>query len=169
MFASFKTKLLEKIRGKHALTWLGVLSFAESSFFPIPPDFLLMPMVIAEPSRWKRYATVTTVASVVGGLFGYAIGALLWSVVGAKLVSFYHLETELALVGTYFTHNAFWAIFTAAFTPIPYKLFTIAAGLFHINIPIFIVGSILGRGLRFYVVSYLMNVFDPMIANNSFD
>ena len=168
MFSSFKIKLIEKVRGKNALRWLGFLSFAESSFFPIPPDFLLMPMTLAEPTRWRKYATVTTVTSVLGGLAGYAIGALLWGAIGVRLVSVYHLENELITVGHYFNGNAFWTIFTAAFTPIPYKLFTIAGGLFHINVPIFVVASFLGRGMRFYVVSYLMKVFGARFGDLAF-
>lgn len=156
------------IDGPNAGLWLFVVSFAESSFFPIPPDLLLMPIVARLRSRWLYYATITTIASVVGGMFGYLIGAVFFNVVGTFLVKTYHLEKELAYVSTLFQQNAFWAIFTAAFTPIPYKLFTIAGGLFHINFVIFIIASILGRGMRFFAVAYLMKLFGGTVGRLAF-
>lgn len=139
----------------HADAWLAFFSFAESSFFPIPPDFLLIAILLAHPSRWLYRAVITTASSVAGGLFGYLIGAVFFDTIGEWIVALYHLEDEMETVGRLFADNAFLAIFTAALTPIPYKVFTIASGFFGISIPIFIIGSILGRGMRFFAVAYL--------------
>jgi len=151
--------------GKHVKRWLFGLSFAESSFFPIPPDVLLVAILMTrERVRAFYYATITTVGSVLGGLFGYAIGYFLFQTIGVWLVQIYHLESQMITVQKLFADNAFFAIFTAAFTPIPYKIFTISAGLFSINIPIFIIASILGRGGRFFAVATVMRYFGGHIA-----
>jgi len=148
----------------HARWWLAFFSFIESSFFPVPPDPLLVAVLAANRSRWYWDALITTVASIVGGLFGYLIGVFLWDTVGSTIVATYALEEEMVTVGRLFADNAFLAIFLAAFTPIPYKLFTISAGLFGINIPIFIIASILGRGGRFFAVAFLMKLFGAKIS-----
>lgn len=168
----FKTKLRDRmikhIEGPNAGRWLFLVSFAESSFFPIPPDLLLMPIVARLRSKWWYYAAITTIASVIGGMFGYLIGALFFNFVGTLLVKTYHLEGELEHVSLLFQQNAFWAIFTAAFTPIPYKIFTIAGGLFKINFLVFIIASILGRGMRFFAVAYLMKLFGGAVGRLAF-
>lgn len=136
--------------------WLFLMSFAESSFFPVPPDVLLIAILLTPLRvRWFFYSLLTTIASVLGGLFGYLIGFLFFEAVGAWLVAFYGLEEEMLRVGAFFQDNAFFAIFTAAFTPIPYKVFTIAGGLFRIDLVAFIVASAFGRGIRFVAVGYL--------------
>lgn len=151
--------------GKNAKWWLFGLAFAESSFFPIPPDVLLGAILMTrERVRAFFYATVTTVGSVFGGLFGYAIGYFFFQTVGVWLVGVYHLEAQMETVRVLFADNAFFAIFVAAFTPIPYKVFTIAAGLFTINIPVFIIASILGRGGRFFAVAGVMRFFGGHIG-----
>lgn len=151
--------------GKNAKWWLFILAFAESSFFPIPPDVLLGAILMTrERVRAFFYATVTTVGSVLGGLFGYAIGYFFFQTVGVWLVGVYHLESQMESVRVLFADNAFFAIFVAAFTPIPYKVFTIAAGLFSINLPVFIIASILGRGGRFFAVAGVMRFFGGHIA-----
>lgn len=151
--------------GKNAKWWLFGLAFAESSFFPIPPDVLLGAILMTrERARAFFYATVTTVGSVLGGLFGYAIGYFFFQTVGVWLVGVYHLEAQMETVRALFIDNAFFAIFVAAFTPIPYKVFTIAAGLFTINIPVFIIASILGRGGRFFAVAGVMRFFGGHLA-----
>lgn len=151
--------------GKNAKRWLFGLSFAESSFFPVPPDVLLVAILMTkERVRALYYATITTAGSVLGGLFGYAIGYFLFQTVGVWLVHTYHLESQIVTVQKLFAANAFFAIFTAAFTPIPYKVFTIAAGLFDISIPVFILASILGRGGRFFAIAVLMKYFGEHIA-----
>ena len=151
--------------GKNAKWWLFILAFAESSFFPITPDVLLGAILMTrERVRAFFYATVTTVGSVLGGLFGYAIGYFFFQTVGVWLVGVYHLESQMESVRVLFADNAFFAIFVAAFTPIPYKVFTIAAGLFSINLPVFIIASILGRGGRFFAVAGVMRFFGGHIA-----
>ncbi len=151
--------------GKHAKWWLFGVAFAESSFFPIPPDVLLVAILMTrERVRAFYYASITTAGSVLGGLFGYAIGYFLWQTVGTWVVSMYHLEAQMVAVQKLFVDNAFFAIFVAAFTPIPYKVFTIAGGLFGISIPTFIVASILGRGARFFTVAGIMRYFGGHIA-----
>ncbi|MEK7460512.1 MAG: VTT domain-containing protein [Patescibacteria group bacterium] len=150
--------------GKNAKWWLFGVAFAESSFFPIPPDVLLVAILMTkERLRAFFYASVTTAGSVLGGLLGYAIGYFLYQTVGVWLVSTYHLEAQMITVQKLFSDNAFFAIFVAAFTPIPYKIFTISAGLFAISIPVFILASILGRGMRFFLVATIMRFFGEHI------
>lgn len=135
------------------------LSFAESSFFPIPPDPLLIAMVTARPHKWVRLAIMTTTASVIGGAFGYLIGAFLQDTVGTWLIETYHLQAEFAQVGIWYGTYTVLAVIVAGFTPIPYKLFSIAAGVFAVNLPLFIAASFVGRGGRFFLVSFLMHHF----------
>jgi membrane protein YqaA with SNARE-associated domain len=165
---SLKSSLINNIRGKNAKWWLFGISFAESSFFPIPPDFYLMPVVAQNRSKWAFFAFITTISSVFGGLFGYFIGAVLFETVGRFIVETYKLNDELVIVSDFFNSHAFLSIFTAAFTPIPYKIFTIAAGLFKINIFIFVIASVLGRGIRFFAVSLIMKIFGEKISQIAF-
>jgi len=156
---------VRRTEGKNAKWWLFGMSFAESSFFPVPPDVLLIAILMTkERARAFYYATITTAGSVLGGLLGYAIGYFLFQTVGVWLVDIYHLEAEMITVQKLFADNAFFAIFVAAFTPIPYKVFTIAGGLFGISIPTFIIASILGRGGRFFAVATVMRYFGGHIA-----
>lgn len=138
---------------------LGGLSFAESSFFPIPPDPLLIAMVVARPKKWLRLALITTGASVVGGVFGYIIGSGLQETVGKLIIDTYHLQSEFARVGDLYAEYTVLAVVVAGFTPIPYKLFSIAAGVFAVNLPLFVAASFVGRGGRFFLVAFLMHYF----------
>jgi membrane protein YqaA with SNARE-associated domain len=138
---------------------LGGIAVAESSFFPIPPDPLLITMVLAKPKRFLRFALICTIGSVVGGVIGYFIGVALFETVGQWIINTYHLQEDFVTVGELYAGSAFLALFTAAFTPIPYKLFAIAAGVFTISLPVFVVASILGRGGRFFLVATLMYFF----------
>lgn len=142
---------------KQAEQALGAISFAESSFFPIPPDPLLIAMVMAKPAKFLRYATVCTLSSVLGGIGGYAIGLLFFETMGRWIIDTYHLQEKFVYIGTRYDESAFLTVFTAAFTPIPYKLITVAAGVFQINFFMFVVASIIGRGMRFYLVAFLMH------------
>lgn len=160
-----KNSLMRNVSGPNAKWWLSAISFSESSFFPIPPDFYLMPVVAKNRDKWLYFALITTISSVLGGLLGYFIGAVFFETIGKWLVSLYHLEKEVETVGVFFNQNAFLSIFTAAFTPIPYKVFTISAGLFKLNIFVFTLASILGRGLRFFAVAYIMKLFGEKISN----
>src|SRR3989338_6317803 len=143
----------------HASRMLFFISFIESSIFLIPPDVLMIPMIIAEPKKWFRFALITTIASVCGGIAGYYIGYWLWETVGKAVIAFYGLSDAMALVQVKYEANAFAAIFTAALAPIPYKVFTISAGLFHISLTTLIFASIVGRGLRFFAVAWLVGKF----------
>jgi membrane protein YqaA with SNARE-associated domain len=156
----------QKSRSKHALTWLSIVSFTESSFFPIPPDILLAPIVVAgERGKWKWYALLTTVTSMLGGLFGYLIGAVFYNTLGVKIIELYNLGDAFARIGEVFQSHAFFAMFAVSFTPIPYKVFTIAAGLFSVNVWIFILASFLGRGLRFFAVAFVMHRYGARISD----
>ncbi|MEX0748892.1 MAG: YqaA family protein [Candidatus Saccharimonadales bacterium] len=130
-------------------------SFTESSFFPIPPDPLLITMVMANARKWVRLALITTVASVLGALLGYFIGFALFETLGQPIIDSYGLQEDFDSVGESYERNAFITIFTAGFTPIPFKVFTIASGLFHVNIITLILASLLSRGGRFFIVAWL--------------
>lgn len=146
--------------GKHAEPALFAVSFAESSFFPIPPDVMLAPMCFARPDRAYRYALVATIASVLGGAFGYALGFFLreW------LLTFEMFQQQLAAFQGQFDQWGLWVILVKGATPIPYKLVTIASGLALFNFPIFIAASIVTRGFRFLLVAWLFKKFGPTLA-----
>lgn len=144
---------------------LAAMSFAESSFFPIPPDVLQIALSVAKP-RWSYYyATVSMIASVVGGVVGWMIGVWLWTAVSSIFFNFVPGFTpeKFNYVKELYHGNAFLAIFSAAFTPIPYKIFTIAAGVFEVGLPVLIGASILGRGGRFYLVATTIFFFGPTV------
>ncbi|HUP20539.1 MAG TPA: YqaA family protein [Gemmatimonadota bacterium] len=141
-------------------TWaLAALAFAESSFFPIPPDVLLIALCLGKPHRALWFAGVTTVASVVGGLAGYAIGAGLYETVGKPILEFYGLMDKYAEVQAMYQRYDVWAVGIAGLTPIPYKVFTVTAGAFSISLPGFVAASIAGRGARFFLVAGLLRIW----------
>lgn len=140
---------------KYAEAALAGLSFAESSFFPIPPDPLLIGVVLTNPKKWKKFATITTLFSVLGGMFGYLIGFLLFASMGDWIIETYHLQDTYESLGQGFKDNLVISVFGAALTPIPYKIFTISAGAFHVNFALFVFASIIGRGARFFAVAGL--------------
>lgn len=142
---------------------LGVLAFAESSFFPIPPDVLLMALCLGAPSRSLYFAFVCTVTSVLGGAFGYVIGAFLWDQMSGFFLGYVFSQELFELVGTKYSDNAFWAVFTAGLTPIPYKVFTIAAGVFRIDFGEFLFASVFARSTRFFAIAGLIYFFGPPI------
>lgn len=155
IFTGLYDKCMQWARHRHAVRYLSVLSFAESSFFPIPPDVMLAPMSMAKPDRAMSYAAITTIASVIGGLFGYLIGAYAFEIIQPWLQESHYWEKYLH-VREWFDEYGFWAILVAGFSPIPYKVFTIAAGTLGMNLPLFVAGSFLGRGGRFFLVAGLM-------------
>lgn len=140
---------------------LFVLAFAESSFFPVPPDVLLIALVLGARTRWLRLAAVCTVASVLGGIAGYGIGLGLMDSVGRRIIDFYHAQDHWERVAAWYGHYGVWIVFIAAFTPIPYKVFTIASGAFDLNLAAFCVVSAIGRGARFFLVAGLLYLFGP--------
>ncbi len=145
----------------YALPALFVISFIESSFFPIPPDVLLIAMVVAVPLGWLRFAFVCTVGSVLGGMFGYLIGYQFMDVIGDRIVAFYHFEEKWDKIGMLYEKNNAWAVAAAGYTPLPYKVFTLAAGAFKIDFLIFVLASTGARAARFFTVAWLMYKFGP--------
>lgn len=148
---------------QHSVAALFLLSFAESSFFPIPPDVLLIALVLGSAHRWLTFATLCTLGSVLGGVAGYAIGMFLMDTVGVKVIEFYNAQVYFDKVAVWFKEYDYWIVFVAAFTPIPYKVFTLASGAFHINLMGFVLASAIGRGARFFLVAGLLRlVGEPM-------
>lgn len=142
------------------------IAFAESSFFPVPPDVLLIAICIACPKKWWFSAAVCTLGSLCGAYLGYFIGWGLYETVGKLIVETYHLQDAVTLVGQKYTENAFLTIFTAAFTPIPYKAITITAGMFNIPLATLTVASIVGRAGRFFLVAGALRLFGKKIADS---
>jgi len=146
-------------------TALVVLGVAESSVFPIPPDPLLMALCLGRPTRSFRFATMLSIASVIGGIIGYGIGAFMWDNWGAWFMSHVPGLTQSGFdrVGNLYRTYDFWAVFAAGFSPIPYKLFTIAGGIFQINFAVFVLASILSRSARFFLIAWLLRRYGAPI------
>ena len=143
-------------RHRHANAALFGVSFAESSFFPIPPDVMLIPMVLADRKRWMFYATICTVASIIGAFAGYAIGAFFYDAVGQPILALYGKEDAFDRVAEWYNTWGGWGVLFAAVTPFPYKVLTIFSGATGLNLAVFAVVSVIGRGLRFFLVSWLL-------------
>ena len=157
MFKSLYDRLIALSESRHAPYALAAVAFAESSIFPIPPDVLLAPMALAQPSRAWRFALICTVASVLGGMVGYAIGALLFDTLGAWLIHLYgYADRVAALKETYAKWGAL-VILVKGLTPIPYKLVTIVSGLLGYNFALFVGLSVVTRGARFFLVAGALN------------
>ena len=159
MFTTLYKKCLNLAAHKSSKYYLALISFVESSFFPIPPDVMVIPMVISKKNDFIKIFLIATIFSVLGGIFGYFIGALFFDL-GMEIMSFYGYENKLNnLKNNLINGESFFAwfgiLFLAGFTPLPYKVFTIASGLIGFNIIIFIFISLISRGLRFFIVSYL--------------
>ncbi len=142
---------------------LFLLAFAESSFFPIPPDVLLIALAISIPAKSFKYALICSVGSVLGGAVGYAIGYRFMQLIGLHILEFYGLTDKYHTIGTLYNQYNAWAVGIAGFTPVPYKVFTISAGAFKINFPIFLIASIISRSARFFLVGSLIYLFGPSI------
>jgi membrane protein YqaA with SNARE-associated domain len=147
--------------GKHAMWLLAVVSFTEASFFPIPPDPILAAIVLARRERAWIAALVCTAASVMGGLFGYAIGYGLYEAIGAPVIAFYNMQEAFHAFQLRFDEWGGWIIVAKGLTPIPFKLVTIASGVAHLNLSTFVIACILTRGLRFLAVAALFYAFGP--------
>ena len=152
-----KNWLLNNADSKYSYFALFGISFIEASFFIIPPDIFLIPLVLARRNKWIFISFITTLGSVVGGIFGYIIGLFFFELFGAYILDVYNLKDYFLTVGNWYSKNAFLAVFISAFTFIPFKVFTLAAGLFKINFFIFIFASAIGRGLRFFIAYNLHN------------
>ncbi len=157
MFTKLYDRVIHWARHRLAVYYLAALSFAESSFFPIPPDVMLMPMCLGKPDRAWRYAAITTLASVLGGMLGYGIGLFALELVqpliqeGGRWAHAYQTATQ------WFDEWGFWAVFLAGFSPIPYKVFTISAGAVSMAFLPFVLASAIGRGGRFFLVAGLLS------------
>ena len=163
MFKSLYKKCLDLAGHKSSKYYLAIVSFVESSFFPIPPDAMIIPMVMSKKNDFIKIFLITTVFSVLGGILGYFIGAFFFDF-GAQIMNFYNYDDKLSNVKNELTNNdGFYAwlsiLFLAGFTPLPYKVFTIASGLIGFNFVIFILISLISRGLRFYIVAYFSYKF----------
>lgn len=156
--------VLKLAASKHAEPWLFGISFAESSFFPIPPDVMLAPMCFARPERAYRYALVCTIASVLGALLGYAIGYWLFESVGSAIISVFGYGGKEEELRAQYAEYGVWIIFIKGVTPIPFKLVTIVSGAMAFSIPIFIAACVATRGVRFFVVAWLFKTFGPTLA-----
>ena len=168
MFNNLYKKCLNLAAHKSSKYYLALVSFVESSFFPIPPDVMLIPMVISKKNEFIKIFLITTVFSVLGGILGYFIGAFFFDI-GMRIMSFYGYEDKLTdLKNNLIDNEGFYAwlsiLFLAGFTPLPYKVFTIASGLISFNILIFIFISFISRGLRFFIVSYLSYKFGDLFT-----
>lgn len=144
---------------RHALWALAIVSFAESSIFPIPPDILMIPMILARPNRAFLIASVCLIASVLGGITGYAIGALFYDQIGAPILAALGKADAMAEFNTRFNDLGFWPVLIAGLTPFPYKVITIMSGWTGLPLGTFIVTSIIARGIRFFVIAALLRQF----------
>ena len=160
LFTSLYVRTMQWSRHRHAPWYLGGLSFAESSFFPIPPDVMLAPMSLANPAKAWWFALITTIASVAGGVLGYFIGVFAFDMIEPWL-STSHYWPKYLEAQAWFERWGFWAVFVAGFSPIPYKVFTIAAGVAAMPLAPFVAASLVGRGARFFLVAGLMKLGGP--------
>ena len=163
MLRSLYERTLAAAGHRRAIWWLALVSFIESSIFPIPPDVILIPMVLANRDRWLRLALVCTAASVAGGMTGYAIGLFLFESIGQALLNFYGYAEKFAAFGEMYNEWGAWIVFGAGLTPFPYKVITIASGATHLDLMVFFIASVLARGLRFLIVAALLWKFGPAI------
>src|SRR5690606_9650086 len=155
-------RVMQWARHRHAPWYLGGLSFAESSFFPIPPDVMLAPMSLAKPERAWWVALIATLASVAGGVLGYLMGVFAFDLI-ASWLSGTHYWAKYLEARAWFEGWGFWAVFVAGFSPIPYKVFTIAAGVAAMPFAPFVAASVVGRGMRFFLVAGLMKLGGPLM------
>ena len=168
MINALYKKCLELAAHKSSKYYLAIVSFLESSFFPIPPDVMVIPMVISRKNDFFKIFLITTIFSVLGGILGYFIGAFFFDI-GIQVMTFYGYEDKLiSLKNNLINSEGFYAwlgiLFLAGFTPLPYKVFTIASGLIGFNILIFVLISLISRGLRFFIVSYLSYKFGHLFT-----
>lgn len=152
-------QMLRLAADKHAMALLFIVAFAESSFFPIPPDIMIIPMVLAAPNKAWKIAGLATVASVIGGYFGYFIGSYLFEKIAEPILLFYHALDKFHEFENYYHQFGAWIVFGAGITPFPYKIITIASGAVHLDLSIFTIASVLARGIRFYFIAWLLKKY----------
>lgn len=148
---------------RNAMYFLFAVAFIESSFFPIPPDVMLIPMVLAAPAKAWRIAGIATIASVLGGAFGYAIGVFFFDLIARPILTFYGYMHQFDVFKDYYHEWGAWIVFGAGITPFPYKVITIASGVVHLDFAVFMLTSVVARGMRFYLVAWLLKKYgEPM-------
>ena len=156
LFTQMYDACLVWAKHKYAEYYLALLTFSESVFFPIPPDVMLAPMVLSRPQNAWRLATITTISSVIGGVVGYYLGAYLYDPVVLPFIEAMHYQSKFESIVTYFNEYGVWVVFMAGFTPIPYKLFTVSAGMLSMAFWPFVLASFVGRGVRFFLVAGIL-------------
>ncbi|MBV8765308.1 MAG: DedA family protein [Hyphomicrobiales bacterium] len=156
---------LSLVEKPHAIWVMAAISFADSSFLPLPPDFLLIPMSVARPKRALTYAIVCTIASVAGAVLGYAIGAFLWDTLGQWIIKIYGLQGKVGTFRDLYAQWGAWVIIIKGFTPIPYKLVTIVSGFAGYNFTAFILLSLITRGARFLAIAVVLNRFGDQVRH----
>lgn len=164
LFSRLYDKVLQWAQHRRAPAILAGLSFTESVIFPIPPDVMLAPMAMTQPSRAWFFAFLTTIASVLGGIAGYWLGYFVFEPLVLPLIEWAGYQDKLATVTTWFQAYGFWIIFIAGFSPLPYKLFTVSGGMLQVMFVPFVLGSLISRGLRFYLVAWLLKSGGPAMA-----
>ncbi len=148
---------------RNAMYFLFAVAFIESSFFPIPPDVMLIPMVLAAPAKAWRIAGIAMAASVLGGAFGYAIGVFFFDLIARPILTFYGYMHQFDVFKDYYHEWGAWIVFGAGITPFPYKVITIASGVVHLDFAVFMLASVVARGMRFYLVAWLLKKYgEPM-------
>lgn len=165
MLQRLYARVLALAASRHAPWWLAAVAFAESSFFPVPPDVLLIPMALARPQRAWRLALICTVASVIGGAFGYLIGYALFDQLARPLLHAYHYDAAFGRFQETYARWGLWVILVKGLTPIPYKIVTIASGAARFNFLVFMAASAVTRGLRFFLVAALIRRFGPPVRD----
>ena len=165
MIESLYQRVLRLAASQHAVLALAGVAFIESSVFPIPPDVLLIPMIIAAPARAFRLAAICTAASVLGGFLGYAIGYFAFATIGEPVLQFYHVMDRYEALKASFAEWGAWIIILKGMTPIPYKIVTIASGAFHFDLATFAVASAISRSIRFFLVAVLLWRFGAPIRD----
>ena len=163
MLRGLYDKVVELSKGRYALPALAGVSFAESSFFPIPPDVILVPMALANPAKARLYALVCTIASVLGGMLGYAIGAMLYDTLGHWLISAYGYGQGIDAFREAYAKWGAWVILIKGLTPIPFKIVTIASGFAGYNFFMFVLLSFITRGARFFLEAELLRIYGEPI------
>ena len=156
---------MAKAASRNATGWLAGISFAESSFFPLPPDIMLVPMCLAEPARLWRFTNICALASLLGGLFGYAVGYYLFESVGRLIIDVYNAQESFQRFQDMFAEFGPWFLILKGITPIPYKLLTITAGFAHLDLTVFILCSIVARFSRFYMIAILLHFYGPQVRD----
>jgi len=156
IFTQLYDACLRWAKHKYATAYLSILTFAESVFFPIPPDVMLAPMVLSRPDKAWYLATITSISSVIGGIVGYLLGAYLYDPVVLPFIEMMNYQAKFETIVGYFNEYGIWIVFMAGFTPIPYKLFTVSAGMLAMAFWPFVIASTIGRGMRFFLVAGIL-------------